>query len=659
MFIYGWCICLAAAILFMLRALYILFDKSNGKLRMGKSFVYMLVASYVIYLPILDVSYSLIGILVGDLMNVMQIISLDASYLDNYELIQENIYPDFIFQMYLLFLGVIHFLVPLMAATTAYTFFAHCMSVLKLKMINVRGKKIYIFSRLDENAMKIVVDILKHEKKKATFIFADSRAVKGEHDEVLDKTNYTILNERVSRVSIHVRNADKVTYFLASGSDDENINDALELIEKHNKESKTIQKKIYITLFSENPEAETMIDSANKGILNVRIVNKAQTSCYKLLNEYPLYQSIRKNMIHVLLVGFDSLGKEALKTVLWMGQLEGVRLKVSIIDENIQEKRAAFEFQCPEMTPKEYEICYLEAGISDASFPEALCKCGDVSYIIVSGREDESNISTSIYLRRYYLKTDPEFQNWPFIAVHLNSESKYQTVKELKTPETKPERKAGYGLTPFGEQQSVYTYEELVNSPLEQLSKNVHMAYEEIFSGGELEDVESALERFQTFEVNKHSNLANALHIRYKLHLMGLDFIDRADMEEVDFSEYLSEQNIGKLARAEHDRWMAFLRSEGWTTAAMEQVNAYKKSDLSKGRHNCPLLKMHPYICPNEDLPSISEQLELMDATIYDIELIRRIPDILEDKWGIANKKYKIIKAMEEEDANKIRSKNQ
>ena len=36
--------------------------------------------------------------------------------------------------------------------------------------------------------------------------------------------------------------------------------------------------------------------------------------------------------------------------------------------------------------------------------------------------------------------------------------------------------------------------------------------------------------------------------------------------------------------------------------------------------------------------------LEGKDTTIYDKELILRIPDIIGDKWNITNKKYKIIK---------------
>ena len=89
---------------------------------------------------------------------------------------------------------------------------------------------------------------------------------------------------------------------------------------------------------------------------------------------------------------------------------------------------------------------------------------------------------------------------------------------------------------------------------------------------------------------------------------------------------------------------MAFLETEGWIPSIKEDVYLYRESGISKGRHNCPILKMHPYICEYEKLKDLSLDLEGKDTTVYDEELILRIPDILGDKWNVAGKEYKIIK---------------
>ena len=109
-------------------------------------------------------------------------------------------------------------------------------------------------------------------------------------------------------------------------------------------------------------------------------------------------------------------------------------------------------------------------------------------------------------------------------------------------------------------------------------------------------------------------------------------------------SDYFTDESIVQMSITEHDRWMAFLSSEGWIQSTKEQVDAYRASGISKGRHNCPILKMHPYICDYELLEALSLDLEGKNTAVYDTELILRIPDILGNKWNVANTKYKIIK---------------
>ena len=200
-----------------------------------------------------------------------------------------------------------------------------------------------------------------------------------------------------------------------------------------------------------------------------------------------------------------------------------------------------------------------------------------------------------------------------------------------------------YNLTPFGSLDEIYTYEILVDSDLEKLAKNVHLAYEEIFSDGDI-NVKEALKRYNVFEVNKRSNRANALHIRYKLNTLGLDYTNDPNANEVRPEDFYTEEVLENMSVSEHNRWMAFLETEGWLPAEKNEVIAYRESGISKGRHNCPALKMHPYICAYEELKDLSLELEGKDTTVYDKELIIRIPDILGDKWNSSKKKFKIIK---------------
>ena len=226
----------------------------------------------------------------------------------------------------------------------------------------------------------------------------------------------------------------------------------------------------------------------------------------------------------------------------------------------------------------------------------------------------------------------------------IRDHEKQAMVGQLKTPHTKAERRVSYQLTPFGDRREILSYENLVHEPLDGLSKSVHMAYSEIFAPGGRIDVEAELENYNSLEVNKRANRANAMHIRYKLALLGLDYTDREDVPEVDLNDYLTEDKLEILQRAEHDRWMAFHQSEGWTGATMEEVRAYREAGLRPRSHKCDLMKMHPYISDFDELKEKSEILEGKDTTVYDRDLITKIPDILHNKWNISDKKYRIIK---------------
>ena len=249
-----------------------------------------------------------------------------------------------------------------------------------------------------------------------------------------------------------------------------------------------------------------------------------------------------------------------------------------------------------------------------------------------------------------HIHSDPQFRAAPPIFAYISNGEKAAAVANLRTAEAKPERSMFYDITPFGMLDDIYSYRYISASGLEGLSRNIHLVYEDIFSQTDI-DVADALQRYNLFEVNKGSNRANALHIRYKLAMLGLDYTDEKDAVEVNFDDFLTEEVLDRLTVAEHDRWMAFLESEGWSAATVEESKAYQVSGVSKGRHNCPLLNLHPYICPFDELPERSDKLGLPDSTVYDRELIARIPDILHDKWGVSGKRYKIIQRARREES--------
>lgn len=641
-----WYICLLIALFLLFRVVCVLLN-SKSRFKSARALLYVALAAYTIYLPVFMHQFSLSGTLFGDLLNVMQMVTLDADFLSSYDIICASIEFDFIRNIYILVIGLLHIIVPIFALVTAYDCIMNFLSYIRVVFINKRSSDVYVFSEMNDNSINLALDISQNIKSKsrAEFIFANTSDIHENHSELFRRLHYyTAISDKIDCIDLKYKKNKKIHFYNISADSNENITNTLRLVEKYIETDHENQIAVEIYLFSNLPETETIIDSIEKGVIGIHLINYASMSVYRLFDEHPLYECIKRNIISVLICGLNDVGLEALKAALWMGQLYGVSLKLNVIDADALQKKAQLELSCPEMFSEEYDINFYQADTSDISFQKVLKNyCNDTTYTIVCSDNDEANIRTALYLRRFFLKENLSIKNFPVVAAYIDNSKKAEAVRNLNPPEANENRKINYGIIPFGGTESVYTYNSVMNSPIEKISINVHLAYEEIFSESEDIDIFEVLKRYNAFEVNKNSNRANALHIRYKLWMLGLDYTEDEYCEEVNYLDYLTDEVLEKLTIAEHNRWMAFLRTEGWSGVSVEGVKKYQYTGLSKGRHNCPLLLMHPYLCDFDKLIDVSNELGLPDATVYDRELIRRIPLILKNN-KVNNVNYKIIK---------------
>lgn len=632
-----WIICAILSVIMIALSVKTYFDKKNGSLRVVLVLVYLFVATYVIYLPVFFFEYDLLSGLIGNIVNVLQVITIDADVMQYYNLIN-NEAGHFIFaEFYMVLIGLLHIIMPAVSALSAVTVLFRCFSSLQLFFANNGKKPMFVFSEVNEQALQLVKSL---ENIKCDIVFANSSddSLSNESDK---KRGFIFKDETISELNIRSKRGKEIYLFCISEDEDESLSYSLQLIEKLSKLNEAEQEHIHIFQFSKYQDFSVFIDSPDKGLLDVQCINEYEMLVYNLLNKYPLFK-FAKSDIHVLLHGLSYINIVALKAIAWCGQLSGFNVKISVVGIDIGNQIEDLKISIPGLFSERYCLRFYDCRNEKEIIDIIEQQCADANYIIVSEKTDNDTMNRGILLRRLFYKLDPEFNYCPPIFCYVREPAKYNIIQKLTTAESNPKRKMSYDLTSFGSLQEVYTYEKLVDSEIEKLAKNVHLAYEEIFSDGEI-DVKEAIKRYNIFEVNKRSNRANALHIRYKLNLLGLDYTDDENAGSVDMRNYYTEEKLEKLAVSEHDRWMAFLETEGWIPSSKENVYAYRESGISKGRHNCPILKMHPYICEYEKLKDLSMDLEGKDTTVYDKELILRIPDILGDKWNVAGKKYKII----------------
>jgi hypothetical protein len=599
------------------------------------------VATYIIYLPAFLKTYDVLSGLIGSLVHVLQVITIDADIMGCYDVINEGISSSLFFHMYMVLLGVLHLILPTASALSAVTVLFRCFSSMQLFFASHCKKPLFIFSEVNERSLQLAKS-LKDIKCDIVFANSDADSLSSESD---NNQGFIYKEESISEMNVKAKRGKDIYYFCISEDEDTSLSYALQLIEKYSELDEEEQEDIHIFQFARSEDFSVYIDSANKGMLDIQCINEYEMLVYNLLDKYPLFK-FANNEIHVLLHGLSEINMTALRALAWCGQLGGYKLKISVVGIGITTHVEELNLSVPGLFTERYNIDYYDCTSEKEIVDVIRQKCADVTYVIVSETTDNETMKRGIILRRLFYKLSETFDYCPPIFCYIKEPSKFNIVKNLATAESNPKRKMSYDLTPFGSLEEVYTYDKLIHSDLERIAKNVHLAYEEIFSDGPI-NVGEALKRYHIFEVNKRSNRANALHIRYKLNLLGLDYTGQEDAEEVNMQDYYTEEYMDLLAASEHDRWMAFLETEGWEPSTREEVYSYRESGISKGRHNCPILKKHPYICEYEKLKELSIDLEGKDTTIYDKELILRIPDILGDKWNVAGKKYKITKLNE------------
>ncbi|MBQ8012892.1 MAG: hypothetical protein IJ257_00650 [Treponema sp.] len=507
---------------------------------------------------------------------------------------------------------------------------------------------VYIFSDLNENSLMLAKSIKSQKKKKCLCIFCGiSENISPELKEEAKENVFLLLKKNESSCIKSPSNSQ--IYFEISEEQNENLTRSRNLIQSYTeKYGEANYSNIRIYLFSEQEEAPLLLSSTDKKGIPVILVDRDRFFANDLLFTHPLYEVLSESekCVSVLFVGSGKLAQSILRTAVWCGQLgKTYLLKISVIDKNADFCEKSLRLECPEFFNGEYDISFYNADVETDEFKYCLdAHCSDVNYICVCSESDELNIHTALYLRSYYFRKNFSSFSKPFIALYVKDGAKNAIIPEFtvltrekvqaKKIEVNSESAMNYNLYAFGGDNTLYSAY-LLDSPLEKLALNVHFGYELSFSDGKASEIE-ARKVYYSNETNIRSNRANALHIRYKLFLLGYDLKTDCSEQEIKENEKLSselksdiEKNLLALSQTEHDRWNAFMRSEGWGTVSLEQAKKI-------GKHKITRAKLHACLCSWEELDSLSE----FDPKFkeYDEIMIKNIPYLL----GLENNRINI-----------------
>lgn len=363
--------------------------------------------------------------------------------------------------------------------------------------------------------------------------------------------------------------------------------------------------------------------------LKLRFVDEAGLFCHKLIFEHPLYDLPKgRKDISVLLIGCGRMGTHMLKTALWCGNLPEHTMKIRVLDKKADEIRRELFSQCPELS--HYDILFDEVDVETDGFEEKVKLSSDATFVFIATGDDKLNLATAenVYriLRRNYTGFTPR------IFTRVRGGEKNESLH----------RKGSYladrGIALYGSTASLFSNEILFDAKHECLALAVHLCYCSALDEPKGSFAyQKALNDFYTSEYTRRSSMAAALHIPAKLSYCGIRSTGLFPEEEelARFEDAIASESVKQaLMESEHERWNAFMRSEGYRGADFDTVKQYARITRS---HKDEKARLHPCITSWDELDLLQEKYDCLQEELhlkesnfkkYDKKLVTQIPAI-------------------------------
>lgn len=526
----------------------------------------------------------------------------DLSILVN---IQANTFYEWIYVglIYTLFL-----LIPL--ATTTFLISLIDEAIYRIKSFISRKNKVYVFSEINEKTLAIASKL---DKKDVDIIFLDTkeRQLNDDKKNEIKAMKGIILHSNVNNIKLKNINNRKVEFYLFSLNIDKNLEDAISITEKYHDNTNFFE--VFVLTLNEVHTA--ILDSLDKGNIKLQVINENERIVYQLINNKPLYLDAIDNNISVLLISDDNIIYDFIKAITWCGQLIDYKLTITVLGDNACDIKEYIKINCPELLDN-YNYNFISHNLYSSAALTEMNNIKNINYVVIANKDDDTNVLYSIFLRKYFLNQDKlHYKRVPIINVMIKNDFIARQVKLLKN-----EKNIFYELNTFGSIESTYKENCIIDSELEDLAKNVHLSYD---SSDDTIDVK--LKKFYDKEYFIRSSRATALHLNYKIFSVLKDKYKPDKLAENFelFKEKIKDEKVfEELARNEHDRWVAYMRTEGYKSVDVEEVAKYRDTTQNYVHF---LAKLHPAIVPYDDLPRVSRELKKEDILTNDKSLIENM----------------------------------
>ena len=679
-----WKICFAMAILFAVAgtAVYIICRK-QGASRIQYLGAGVFLASVAMCFPVMNMQENVGIALAMCISHSIRMFVVDTGADDILSMLTRDMLGSMLLP-YKILAATLYLLAPVFTLGVVLQYFSNTFERLRMRL--KKKDDLYIFSELNTRSLEIATDMWSCAKKagrrlEIVFCCSDKKdSVNTDQEKSARKLNAVLLPEEI----IHVRlNSQKrrVNYYIISEDDDANVDQTLKMIHDMTGGSawytkqRLCQKNVTLHCYATNAEAEILLDAKDKQDLRVVLVDEVRDAVYEQLYEYPLYTNqmqtggTKQKILTLLILGGGKAGYEFLKAAVWSGRMISCELDIHLVDLEGTQLKDRLEAECPELLPDEgnYQICIHEGDIFGSTMQRELDALGQVDYCVSALGDDETSIRAAVWMRRHFCAKAGYTK--PFICAYVQSSAKKMAVSEL-SENTRRKTSLSYDIVPFGCGGAYYGNESDAAFVLEYLGLGVQSHYFRLNRESDAESRRYAVQKFYEKQGNRRSSIANGMHISTKLWEMGYGILRvpengeelecyRRCVKPVDFAEILaslSETERAAYYNLEHERWMAYVRTEGWRLASnggrtLAEICACYELYCEEFKNQNYLAKMHPALVPIESNdPSVATLQQVDDMIVQvnrekglgeyypdyvqsDVELVDHIGEIVSGAW--------------------------
>ena len=468
---------------------------------------------------------------------------------------------------YNLVAAIFYILAPVMTAGFVLSFLKSFKSLIRFKFS--AKKEVFIFSELNKKTVNLALSV-NEAKPKAVIVFCDvsdqTREDNNDAIESLLDIKAIIFQKDISSLKLHHHSKDQkrgVHFFIISEDDEKNLLQYNALLKSY---SNMENGKIY--LFSRSSQGDLTFNQFSEKKIKCRKYDSDFLIIYNYLYEHGvnIFKTAREvkgedKLISIVIVGFGLNGKMLTKALAWFCQMDGYQQEINVYDAD-QKASSRFAEQAPELLKEEFAhptnpeeaqyIINIHDGIEVGTkeFLDEIDAVADrATFVFTCLGDDERNLDTAMKIR---MLLERHNNKAPIVSVVYTSDKEY--INKATNFKDQP-----YGIECIGSYENTYSYDFVINSPLEKAAIGVHTRYDS-----------STMSLF-SYAYNFRSSCASAIHEKVRSEL-GINGSNKKASERTP-------EEISATEVLEHKRWSAWIRSEGYIYNPV-------RNDLAKTHHD-------------------------------------------------------------------------